>query len=410
MTDNRHPTPGPDLPAAESGTFGAQPLDLGRVEGGRVLFDNWRGEADRPEAPPPAPLPSAERVGFAVVGLGRLALQQILPAFAACGKARLAGLVSGRPEKAALVARQYGLDPGAVLPYGEIGRLADNPDIRAVYVVTPNGLHRESVLAAARAGKHVLCEKPMANTSDEAVQMVDACKAAGVRLMIAYRCQYEPYNREAIRLVRSGALGTLRLIEATNLQVQGPGAQWRMRGALAGGGALPDIGLYCLNAARAVLGEEPVEVFARAWTPPGDSRYAEVEESIAFMLRFPSGAIANCAAGYGAHETKDLRLRLERGWIDLENAFAYGGQRMRVATRDGQHEAVRELRLHPADQFATEIDHFAGSILSGQPPRTPGEEGVQDHLLMEAIYRSARDGGAVSLAPVPGLDRFRNPG
>ena len=385
------------------------PIDLGRVEDGAVRFENWRGDADRPEPSPPAPLPPERRVGFALVGLGRLTLGQILPAFSQCKKARPVALVSGTPDKARAVAAQYGIPDRSVFSYGEIGRLADESAVSAVYIVTPNALHRDHVVAAAKAGKHVLCEKPMANTSAEAREMVAACDAAGVKLMIAYRCQYEKYNREAIRLVRSGELGRVSLIEATNTQVQGSPEQWRMKSGLAGGGALPDIGLYCLNGARAMLGEEPVEVFARAWSPAGDPRYAEVEETIAFMLRFPSGAMANCAAGYGAHESKDLRLRLERGWIELADAFAYQGQRLRIAHRDGTRESLDEKKLGMANQFTLEIDHFAECILHDRRPRTPGEEGVQDHMVMEAIYRSAREGGPVALDPVTGLDAFRGP-
>ncbi len=385
------------------------PIDIGRVEDGRVRFENWRGEADRPEPPPSAPLPPDQRVGFAVIGLGRLTLGQILPAFGACRRAKPIALVTGTPDKGRAVAAQYGIAERSVFGYGEIARLAEDPAIRAVYVVTPNALHHEHVLAAAAAGKHVLCEKPMANTSQEARDMVAACRQAGVKLMIAYRCQYETYNRAAIDLVRSGTLGGVRIIEATNTQVQGPGEQWRMKAGMAGGGALPDIGLYCLNGARAMLGEEPVEVFARSWSPAGDTRYADVEETIAFMLRFPSGALANCAAGYGAHECKDLRLRLERGWIELADAFAYRGQRLRIAHRDGENEAIAEKKLSASNQFALEIDHFARCILHDRVPRTPGEEGVQDQLLMQAIYRSAREGGPVALDPTTGLDAFRGP-
>jgi predicted dehydrogenase len=395
------PAPGRALPPSA--------VDRGRVEDGRVGFPNWRGEADRPEPPPPAPMPPDRRVGFAVMGLGRLTLGQILPAFAQCRAARPVALVSGDREKAAVVAAQYGIAPDAVYGYDEVARLRDNPAVQAVYVVTPNGLHRDHVRDVAAAGKHVLCEKPMASTSDEARAMVADCEAAGVLLMVAYRCQYETFNRTAIRMVRSGEYGRPRLIEATNTQVQGTADQWRMKGPLAGGGALPDIGLYCLNSARAVIGEEPVEVFARVVNPAGDPRYAEIEETVAFMLRFPSGAIANCAASYGAHESKDMRIRLERGWLDLENAFAYGGQRLRVARRSGEREAVDEIRLQPGNQFALEIDHMAECVLTGRRPRTPGEEGVQDHVIMEALYRSAREGGPVALPERPGLDLFRGP-
>jgi predicted dehydrogenase len=400
MSDDKHSsftvtgpgTPkGPVLPAAGQSQPPAA-IDIGSVSNGRVEFGEWKGEADKPSAPPPAPLAPDARIGFAVVGLGRLALEQILPAFSSCRYARLAGLVSGSPDKRNAVASQYGVPDDAVFGYDEMARLADHSDIQAVYIVTPNGLHLPHVKAAASAGKHVLCEKPMANTSKEAQEIIDVCAEAHVRLMVAYRCQFEVFNSEAARLVRSGALGMARVIEASNTQMQGSGEQWRMRASLAGGGALPDIGLYCLNGARHLLGEEPVEVYAQIVNPPDDDRYREVEETISFMLRFPSGAIANCAASYGAHESKDMRIRLQNGWIDLENAFAYKGQRMRIARRKDDFEIVEEQRLEFKDQFALEIDHFAECIREGRDPATPGEEGLRDHLLMEALYRSAREG------------------
>ncbi|WP_207479753.1 Gfo/Idh/MocA family protein [Arenibaculum pallidiluteum] len=400
------------LTAAAGPAFGApgpSPLDVGRVEGGRVTFDNWRGAADRPSSPPPAPLPPGQRVGFAIVGLGRLSLEQVLPAFAECRQARPVALVSGSPEKARLVAAQHGIKPSSVYDYGSWDRIAEDPEIQAVYVVLPNGLHRDAVLRAAGAGKHVLCEKPMANSSAEAREMIAACEAARVKLMIAYRCQYEPYNRETIRRVRSGELGSARFIEATNTQVMGPADQWRFKRALAGGGALPDIGLYGLNTARAITGEEPVEVFARIFSPDGDARYREVEESVSFMLRFPSGVIATCSSSYGAHESKDLRVRLERGWIDLENAFAYEGQQMRLGRRDGKAENIGMLRLEQQNQFALEIDHMAACVRENRIPRTPGQEGLQDHLLMEALYESARGGTPVTLDRVAERDATRGP-
>jgi predicted dehydrogenase len=402
---------GPAMAATSTGSGlpGPTPLDRGKVEGGKVVFENWRGEADRPSPPPPAPLPPGERVGFAIVGLGRLSLEQLLPAFAECKMARPVAVVSGSPEKAKVVAAQHGIKDSSVYSYDDFDRIADNPEVQVVYVVLPNGLHRDFVIRAAKAGKHVMCEKPMAVSSQQAREMIAACKDAGVRLMVAYRCQYEPYNRDVIQRVRSGEMGAARFIEATNTQVMGPGDQWRFNKALAGGGALPDIGLYCLNTARAITGEEPVEVFARIFNPPGDNRYREVEETMGFMLRFPSGTIANCTSSYGAHESKDLRVRLEKGWIDLENAFAYQGQQMRVAHRGGKAEVIDTVRLPQQNQFALEIDHMASCVKENRVPRTPGEEGLQDHLLMEALYQSAETMAAVALAPVAGRDTTRGP-
>ena len=384
-------------------------IDTGRVEAGQVVFPEWKGEADRPSPPLPAYMPPGERVGFAIAGLGRLSLEQIMPAFGETKKARIAAVISNTPDKARVVAAQYGVRPEGIYSYGEWDRLAGDKDVAAVYIVTPNGMHLEHVSAAAGAGKHVLCEKPMANTADEARRMVAACEAARVKLMVAYRCQYEPYNRRAIDLVRSGRYGTARIIEACNTQVQGPADQWRMKAALAGGGALPDIGLYCLNGARAYTGEEPVEVFARIWNPEGDDRFATVEDTVAFMLRFPSGTIAQCSASYTAHESKDMRVRLGEAWLDVSNAFAYRGQSLRIARRVGNEEAIDSPAIAAKNQFALEIDHFAECVLTGRRPRTPGEEGLQDHVVMEAIYDSARTGQPITLPTISGLDAFRGP-
>lgn len=200
---------------------------------------------DAPEVRPPN-----KRLGIAVVGLGRLSLQQILPAFGASKACRVTALVTGDAAKGAQVAAQYGVNPKNVLDYAHYDRLSDLSDVQAVYVVLPNSMHAEYTVRAARAGKHVLCEKPMATNVADCQHMIDACAEAKKALMIAYRMQYEPYNRELIRLARSGALGKLKSMLASNGQAQGDPKQWRLKKALAGGGALPDVGIYCLNAAR----------------------------------------------------------------------------------------------------------------------------------------------------------------
>jgi predicted dehydrogenase len=387
------------------------PVDAGRVENGKVVFDPWRSPADTPSSPPPAPLPPGERVGFAIVGLGRLALEEILPAFARSKKARPVALVSGSPEKMKAVAAQYGIDPASCYDYAGFDRIRDNPAVKAVYVVLPNAMHREFVERAARAGKHVLCEKPMATSSADAQAMVDACAAARVKLMIAYRIQYEAYNLRLAEMVRQKTFGRLVGMSAINVQTvaENGAQQWRHKLAMSGGGSLPDIGLYCLNTARFLTGEEPVEIVASEYRPPNDPRYAEVEETISFTLRFPSHAMVNCFTSYGARDDKHQRLNFERATVDMPNAYLYEGQRMTVIQRQGDATGQTELVLQAPNQFAEEIDHMAGCVTSDQRPRTPGEEGVQDHKLMEAIYQAARSGQPVRLEPVGQLDAFRGP-
>lgn len=387
------------------------PVDTGRVEGGKVVFPEWRGPADAPSAPPPAPLPDDQRVGFAIVGLGRLSLEEILPAFAESTQAKLAALVSGTPDKLQAVARQYGVPPEHCYDYAGFDRIRDDPAIQVVYVVLPNAMHREYVERAAAAGKHVLCEKPMATSAADARAMVAACDKAGVRLMIAYRIQYQPHNQRAQRFVRDGSLGRLVGMTATNVQtVAANGAeQWRHKKALSGGGSLPDIGLYCLNTARFLTGEEPVELWATQYSPPNDPRYAEVEETVSFTLRFPSGFVANCLTSYGARDDKHQRLNFADGTIDMPNAYSYTGQQLSVTRLEEGKTAKTELVIPETNQFAAELDHMAGCVRENRRPHTPGEEGVQDQLLMEAIYQSARTGRPVTLKPVEGRDAFRGP-
>ncbi len=395
--------------SAAAAPGGPPPVDTGTLSGGKLTFPPNEAASEVQPQQPPNPAPRDERVGFAIVGLGKLATENILPAFAQSKHAKPVALVSGSPDKMTLIAKQYGIAPEACVGYADMGRLRDMAAVQAVYVVTPNALHHRDVLAAAAAGKHVLCEKPMATSSREARDMVAACARANVKLMIAYRMQYQPHAREAIRLARSGALGTVTLMDMVNNQNQGDPEQWRQKRALSGGGSLPDVGLYCLNTSRAILGEEPVAVTATIWTPANDPRFTEVEDNVAFTLHFPSGALANCLTSYSTHEHRYLALLGSTARLEIDNAFAYEGQRLRVARLVDGHNQTAEVSLPYKNQFALELDHFAECVKTGRQPRTPGEEGVQDHVVMEAIYASARTGRRVDLPRVERRDAFRGP-
>ena len=384
------------------------PALLGAVAGEKVtlppLMNPTEAEASVQPVDPPG-----RRLGVAVVGLGHLSLLQILPAFGQARHVRLAALVSGERDKARAIAAQYGVAAGAIYDYGSFDRLRDNPDVDIVYIVLPNAMHAEFTLRAAAAGKHVLCEKPMATTVSDAQRMVEACRAANRRLMIAYRCQYEPHHRALIAAVRGGTFGPVKLIEAVNGQNNADNGQWRHNLAMAGGGSLPDVGLYCLNACRYLTGEEPVEVSASLTRPKGDARFAEVEDVCAFRLQFPSGAMANCSSGYSLHESRWLRVHMPDRWIGLDPAFGYDGIALETGRRMGQGNAVDRTRLPSGNQFAREMDHFADALKAGVQPHTPGEEGLQDQKLLAAIYEAARGGGRVELPPSSGLDVTRGP-
>lgn len=384
-------------------------IDTGTTAGGKIEFLPWTAPTERPTGDPPNPMPLEGRLGFAVVGLGRLSLENILPAFAQSKKARPVAVVSGSPGKAKAVASQYGIKPDAIYSYDKFEDIKNNPQIAAVYIVLPDAMHKEFVLRAAKADKHVLCEKPMATSSGDAKQMVEGCREAGRLLMIAYRCQYEPYNRKVIELIKSRKYGTAKLVRAVNVQNMAAPEQWRLKKKMSGGGSLPDVGIYCFNAARYLTGEEPVETYAQIYTTPNDSRFREVEETVSFSLRFPSGIIADCSTSYGMHESRYFHVHTDAASFQLENAFAYEGQQLRISRREEKAESIDQLRFAQKNQFALEIDHMADCIMKNRKPHTPGEEGVQDHLLMEAIYKSASSNKPVSLPTVEGKDVTRGP-
>ncbi len=352
-----------------------------------------------PEKSPTPAEPPSDRIGYAVVGLGDLALKQILPAFGSCKYSKVVALVSGDATKAGKVADQHGIKNSAIYNYRNYDTLAQNPEVQAIYIVLPNSQHREFTERGAKAGKHILCEKPMATSVKDCERMIAACASAQVKLMIAYRQQYEPMNRAIVKMVREGKLGTLRSFIATNSQNQGDPNQWRQKLALAGGGCLPDVGIYCLNAARFLTGQEPEEVWGTTVQPKDDPRFSEVEMTCSFGMRFPSGLTALCNSGYGAHRSQFLRLEGANQWTELSPAFGYSGLKLRSNRLEDGHNTLMEPSITEVDQFATEIDHMSLCIQQNLQPHTPGEEGLQDQRIVEAIYRSAKSGSPVKLSP-----------
>ena len=339
---------------------------------------------------PPA---KGKQVGFALVGLGNLAINQVMPAFAKCRSAKLVAFVSGRPEKAQHMARLYDVDPKNIYNYDTYERLADNPAVDVVYVILPNSMHAEYTIRALKAGKHVLCEKPMANTPQDCEKMVAAAKAANRKLMIGYRCRYEPFNQALIAYAKDQADGPTRFILADSGFNIGDPTQWRLKKAMAGGGSLMDIGIYSLNAARYLTGEEPTLVNAMMHTTPNDPRFTEVEENVLFQLRFPSGILANCSSSYGGNINR-FRVTKPRSAAELDPASPYTGLRMRIFRGGGIEERILPQR----DHFAGELDHLADCVLNNTEPLTPGEEGLKDMRIIAAIYESARTGKPINLS------------
>jgi predicted dehydrogenase len=374
----------------------------------RITFPPIDAKAEKPErTEPPADLWN-ERVGIAIVGVGRISVNEMLPAFAQSKHAKLVALVSGDRTKALKVAHQYNIPESSVLDYRDFDKLASMQDVKAVYIALPNSMHAEYTIRAARAGKHVLCEKPMANSVAECQKMIEACRKAGKKLMIAYRSQYEPLDRALVKMIRDKQLGELKEFISVNSQNMGDPQHWRLKRALAGGGALPDVGLYCINAARFLSGEEPNEVIGNTWSTPGDARFREVEESCQFILRFPSGFMASCSTSYAAHKSQMFRLNGASAWAEMNPAYAYHGLKLKLAKVVEGHEQVSDVAIEEKSQFAAELDHFAQCIQQDKEVHTPGEEGLQDQRIMEAIYESARTHKPVKLAP-PGRTRGPEP-
>ncbi|MFN8445890.1 MAG: Gfo/Idh/MocA family oxidoreductase [Caldilineaceae bacterium] len=340
---------------------------------------------DRQSAQVKLPQPVNRKIGYAIVGLGKLAVEEILPAFQQSHCCKPVALVSGHRDKAEQVAAVYSIDPEQIYDYDNFERIAENEAIEAVYIVLPNNMHAEFTIRAFQAGKHVLCEKPMAVTAQECEQMIAASEQAQRKLMIAYRLHYEPYNQKVMDLCKQGALGRLKIFTSSNSQtVEAPNI--RLSNQL-GGGPVGDVGIYSINAARYVIGEEPAEVSAFSFHPPSDPRFREVPESVVYTLRYPSGVLAHCECGFGHAHSSRYRAIGDKGWVEMDPAFSYSGLRLyQLTEKEGQKS---ELRLESINQFAAEMDHFAQCIIEDKMPKTPGELGLADVRIIQAIYESA---------------------
>ncbi len=324
---------------------------------------------------------SSRQLGVALVGLGYDAMNELAPALQETQHCYLAALVTGTPAKAKRYGAQYAIAPSHIYNYDTFDRIADNPDVDIVYVVLPNSLHAEYTIRAAQAGKHVICEKPMAVSVAECERMIAACAASNVTLNIGYRLHFDPYNLEIRRLGKEQPFGPVRYVHTDFSFFIGDPNQWRLRRSLAGGGPLMDIGIYCIQAARYATGEEPIAVTAQSFTSDHDV-FAEVEETISWQLEFPSGAIANATSSYNAAaERLYVSYRDSYAKAELSPAYVYRGLQ--------GHINGAPLDFGNPSQQARHMDAVAQSIRSGATLTCSGEEGLRDQRIIEAIYRSA---------------------
>lgn len=328
-------------------------------------------------------------VGFAPVGLGDIS-NIFMQACARTPNATITGLVTGHPaEKGTKYAAMYNVPQSSIYTYERYDKIRDNPAIEAVYIGLPNSMHCDFTVRGAEAGKHVLCEKPMAISSAECRKMIDACRRANVKLMIGYRVYYDPTFLQIQKMLREGDIGDVVGFQG-GFYGQKKTGEWRLNRALAGGGSLLDLGIYPLNAIRWLCAEEPSDFRAMVSTMEKGPRFAQVEQTVEWVMKFPSGILANCGSSYGMDGPAFLQIDGSKGRIHIEPAFYYGDVKYTFTghTRNGDVSGGFPV-TGQYDQFTAEADHFATCVRNNKTPDTPGEEGLADLLAIEAIYKAA---------------------
>jgi glucose-fructose oxidoreductase len=335
----------------------------------------------------PSILQKKERLGVALVGLGYYSKDLLAPALQLTKKCYLAGIVTGTPAKAEEWKQQYKIPDKNIYNYQNFDTIANNPDIDVVYVVLPPSMHMEYTIKAAKAGKHVWCEKPMAVTEAECKKMIDACNQNKVKLSIGYRMHHEPNTQEIMRYAKNLPYGKIISVSAAAGYFDPRTDHWKQKKAM-GGGVMHDMGVYPLNAARYATGLEPLSVSALQSTTRPEI-YKEVAETMVFDLEFPGGITAHCEASFGKG-MNDLKVTCQNGWYTLSPFQAYNG--IKGETSDG-----KKLNSPIANEQATQMDNDAISIMSNKPVLVPGEEGLRDIRIVEAIYRSVAEKKRVTI-------------
>ncbi|MDX2187867.1 MAG: Gfo/Idh/MocA family oxidoreductase [Opitutaceae bacterium] len=327
------------------------------------------------------------RLGVALVGLGSYSTYELAPALRETEFCHLTAVVTGSREKGVKWARRHKFPESSIYHYDTMHDLARNPDVDIVYVVTPPGLHRQHVERAAAAGKHVICEKPMAPSVADCDAMIAACKQAGTQLAIGYRLHYDPYHQELVRAAVGTDIGPFTKIDTAHGFTLG-GYNWRIDKALAGGGPLPDVGIYSLHAACMAANADPIAITASENPKQRPDFFIEVEESINWTMEFPNGVRASCRTSYN-EGMNHFRAEGPNGFFELDPAFYYRGLQGRTSKGSLKFPEVRQQAVH--------MDAIAKAILANRPVPTPGELGRRDVRIIEAIYEAARTGGRITL-------------
>lgn len=331
--------------------------------------------------------PKKDKLGIALVGLGYYSTDLLAPALQLTENCYLAGIVTGTPSKAATWKEKYNIPDKNIYNYQNFDQIANNPDIDVVYVVLPPSMHREFVVRAAKAGKHVFCEKPMAPSVADCEAMINACKSAKVKLAIGYRCQHDPNIHALRQVIKDQKFGKVKMINSAAGYFDARTTHWKQSKKL-GGGAMGDMGVYALQGARLATGEEPISVIAQASTTRPEI-YKEVEETMMFMLDFPSGARAACQTSFGINMNY-LQVNYEKGWLKLEPQSAYNGIKGSMSDGTTINNPIKS-------QQAKQMDDDCLAIINKTDLIAPGEEGLRDIRVLEAVYKSVASGKSVKI-------------
>lgn len=326
------------------------------------------------------------QLGIALVGLGYYSTDLLAPALQETEHCYLAGIVTGSPEKAKKWQQKYGIKAKNNYNYDNFDKISDNEEIDVIYVVLPNSMHAEYTIRAAKAGKHVICEKPMALNVKECESMIEACDKAKVNLSIGYRMHFEPTTQEIMRLGQEKVYGNMHLITAGAGYRETRKEHWKTSKKM-GGGAMMDMGVYALQAARYITGEEPTSVSAQSYISR-PAIFSDVDETTSFQLEFPGGALANLNTSFRT-PMNYLHANAERGWFKLDPFSTYSG--IKGSSIDGPLDFPQE------NQQAVQLDETCLSIIEGNPLRVTGIEGLNDMKVIEAIYGSIRTGEKIKL-------------
>ncbi len=326
----------------------------------------------------------------AIMGLGSYGTR-VAEAMQSCKKAKLLGAISGTPSKIKDWQSKYNIPEKNCYNYENFDGIKDNPDIDAVYVITPNALHHDQVIRVAKAGKHAISEKPMSVNAQQGQEMVDACKNANVKLLVGYRMHFEPNTLEIIRMRKAGELGKIMFFQGLSGFKIGDPNQWRLNSKLAGGGAMMDIGIYSINGSRYMIGEDPIWVTAQETKTDREKFKEGVDETIQFQLGFPGGAVASCLSTYNMNNLDRFFLNGQEGYAELLPATGYGP--IKGLTNKG------ELNKPHVTHQTVQMDEMAGIILEGKQPIVPvdGVEAVKDLKIIDAIYLAVKNGNKVNL-------------